>query len=203
MAGWFFTFEGIDGSGKTTVSRRLARTLRDDRSVTWTKEPTDSWLGGAVERAVAEERTAAATAFLFMADRIEHTLTIREQLAADTVVLCDRYLDSTIAYQAVRLEERDDPVRWLRDLHRSFAVTPDLTFLFMLDPEVALRRIDDRTLSPFERSAFLGQVQDNYRRLARMENRFVVLDATLSPDELHRQCMDRIAETMTSGRRRR
>ncbi len=199
MAGWLFTFEGIDGSGKTTVSRRLARTLSGQHDVAWTKEPTDTWLGDMVDRAVAEKRAAATTAFLFMADRIEHTRHIREQLDADKLVLCDRYMDSTIAYQAVHLGQIDDPVRWLRDLHRPFCVTPDITFLFVLDPGEALRRIDGRALSPFEHRAFLRRVQENYRRLAREEDRFVILDATRSPDELQRHCKEKIAEAMSLG----
>lgn len=199
MAGWFFTFEGIDGSGKTTVSRRLHRALQADHQVVWTKEPTDTWLGGAVERAVTEERAAATTAFLFMADRIEHTIQIREWLSQGAVVLCDRYMDSTIAYQAAGLERVDEPLRWLQDLHHPFCITPDLTFLFVLEPEEALRRIDGRTLSPFEHRSFLEGVQDNYRHLARGEERFVILDATRSPDELQQHCKEKIMEAMSLG----
>ena len=202
MAAWFFTFEGIDGSGKTTVSKGLHQSLQGQHDVVWTKEPTDTWLGDTVEHAVAEQRDPATTAFLFMADRVEHTIQVREWLASDKVVLCDRYLDSTIAYQAVGLENIDEPVQWLRDLHRPFSCTPDLTFLFILDPDVALRRIDDRALSPFEHRAFLEQVQENYRRLAREEERFVVLDATLSPDVLVEKCKEKIREKMAANSRR-
>lgn len=203
MAGWFFTFEGIDGSGKTTVSRRLHQALRDDHRVVWTKEPTDTWLGGAVDRAVTEERAAATIAFLFMADRVEHTVQIRDWLSEGMVVLCDRYMDSTIAYQAAGLEGIDEPLGWLRNLHRPFCVTPDLTFLFDIAPEEALSRIDGRALSPFERRAVLGEVQENYRRLAREEDRFVVLDATQSPGVLCQKCREKIGEKMAATGSRR
>jgi len=202
MAGWFFTFEGIDGSGKTTASRRVARALGERHEVMWTKEPTDTWLGEAVDRAVAGERAAATTAFLFLADRVEHTEQIRGWLSGGRVVLCDRYMDSTIAYQATGLKHVDDPLRWLRDLHRPFCVTPDLTFLFVLSPDEALSRISDRALSPFEQSGFLADVQENYRRLAREEDRFVTLDATLPPEVLCRQCREKIGEKMAASSRR-
>jgi dTMP kinase len=202
MTGWFFTFEGIDGSGKTTVSRSLYQSLQGQHDVVWTKEPTDTWLGDAVEHAVAEQRDPATIAFLFMADRVEHSIQIREWLASNKVVLCDRYLDSTIAYQAVELKNIDEPVQWLRDLHHSFSCTPDLTFLFILDPKEALRRIDDRALSPYEHRTFLEQVQENYRRLAREEDRFVILDATRSPDMLVEKCKEKIREKMAASSHR-
>lgn len=203
MAGWFFTFEGIDGSGKTTASQHLRQALREQHDVVWTKEPTDTWLGSAVERAVAEELHAPTIAFLFMADRMEHTKQIRDWMVADNVVLCDRYMDSTIAYQAVGIEHVDDPVRWLRDLHRPFCITPDLTFLFILDPDEALSRINNPVLSPFEHPAFLRSVQKNYRQLARGEERFVTLDATRSPETLCQKCREKIGEKMATANSRR
>ncbi len=202
MAGWFFTFEGIDGSGKTTASHSLARLLEQQHEVVWTKEPTDTWLGDAVDRGVAEQCAAATSAFLFMADRVEHTMRIREWLDDGSMVLCDRYMDSTIAYQAVHLDKIETPLAWLRGLHRPFCILPDLTFLFVLDPDVALRRIDDRALSPFEHNVFLQEVQDNYRRLAREEDRFVVLDATLPSETLVDICKEKIEETMAASSRR-
>ena len=202
MAGWFFTFEGIDGSGKTTVSRSLHQSLQGQHDVIWTKEPTDTWLGDAVDHAVANQHDAATIAFLFMADRVEHTTQIREWLAGDSIVLCDRYLDSTIAYQAVGLENIDEPLRWLRDLHRPFSYTPDLTILFVLDPDEALRRIDNRALSPFEHRAFLEEVQENYRQLAREEDRFVILDAAQPPDMLLEECKEKIREKMAASNHR-
>ena len=189
MRGKFFTFEGIDGSGKTTISKMVYEELLKKYDAVWTKEPTDSWLGKAVERAVEEKRDAATIAFLFTADRREHIEEIKEWIEEGRVVICDRYADSTIAYQAVNMHGADDPVKWLKNIHAPFYLEPDLTFLFVLKPEIAIGRIKDRELSPFEKASFLEKVQENYIALADAEKRFVKLDATESKEKLKERCL--------------
>jgi len=189
MRGRFFTFEGIDGSGKTTISRMVYEDIREKRDAVWTKEPTDGWLGKAVERAVEEGRDAATVALLFAADRKEHLKEIRRWLEEGKTVICDRYADSTVAYQAVNLAGVDEPVKWLEEIHLPFYVEPDITFLFVVDPSVAISRIEGRNLSPFEKISFLEKVQENYIRLAEGNKRFVKLDATESREKLKERCL--------------
>ncbi len=159
MRGKFFTFEGIDGSGKTTISRMVYEDIRKKRDVVWTKEPTDKWLGKAVERAVNESKDAATVALLFAADRNEHAKDIKKWIYDEKIVICDRYADSTIAYQAVNLSGIDTSMEWLKEIHSLFYLEPDVTFLFTLDPSIAIKRIENRELSPFEKISFLDKVR--------------------------------------------
>ncbi len=181
----FVTLEGIDGAGKSTLAKSLADRLQDrGYDVVRTKEPTDSWLGEAVRRAVEEDEDPRVQALLFLADRSLHQERIEEWLASDQLVLCDRYHDSTLAYQTVALEGKvDRPREWLERASAFLRLEPDLTLLLLLDPAEGLARIATRARSPFERVPFLTKVQQAYEEMA-VHPRFVKLDATLPPDEL-------------------
>ena len=180
------TFEGIDGAGKTTISRRVYRTLRRRgvRAVL-TSEPTRSWIGSVVRRAVRDDVGPFAESLLFLADRAVHTEEIRRWLRRGNVVLCDRYADSTYAYQGARLAGAiEDPIRWLQDLSSPFVVRPDVTILLRVSPGRGLKRIRTRTSRVrFERPAFLRAVARNYESLAQ-DPRFVVVDGGGPPREV-------------------
>ncbi|MFQ6012367.1 MAG: dTMP kinase [Thermoplasmata archaeon] len=183
----FVTLEGIDGTGKTTLAGRLERRLRERGiDVVRTMEPTSSWVGEAVRRAVDEDADPRVQALLFLADRSLHTEEIEAWLADGLVVLCDRYHDSTLAYQGVALEGRvEDPRGWLERASEFLTLEPDLTLLLLLDPAEGLaRKSTTRTRSPFERVAFLVKVQEAYQELAAGQPRFVKLDAALPNGEL-------------------
>lgn len=184
----FVTFEGIDGSGKTTIARRVYRELRKRKvRVVLTSEPTRTWLGSAVRRSVRDDVGPFVESLLFLADRARHTEEIRRWLRRDYVVLCDRYADSTYAYQGARLAgSMKDPIRWLRAMSAPFVVQPDVTILLRVSPEQGLRRIARRTSRiRFERPSFLAKVARNYERLAR-GRRFEVVDARRPPREVTR-----------------
>ena len=184
MLSGFVSFEGIDGSGKTTVSRLVARILRARGQVVFlTSEPTKGWLGRAVRRAVDEDIGAVAESFLFLADRAVHVGQIRVHLATGGLVVCDRYADSTYAYQGARLAEvLPDPIRILRQASQGWLLPPDLTILLRISPEAAMKRIEGRpTKVRFEDLSFLRKVAANYDRLAR-SRRFVVLDGSRPAD---------------------
>jgi len=174
----FVTFEGIDGAGKTTVSRLVAESFRAAGvPVFLTTEPTATWLGDAVRRAYDDDVGPIAESFLFLADRAAHVDEIRAHLEKGELVLCDRYADSTYAYQGARLEGVvSDPVRFLQRASEAWIVPPDLTLLLRVPAELGLKRIQTRpNLIRFEDLAFLKKVAANYDRLAR-SRRFVVLD---------------------------
>src|SRR5207244_12887061 len=100
----FVTFEGIDGSGKTTVSRLVKDRLRSrGHSVFLTSEPTGDWLGETVRRGIEKGVSPLTESFLFLADRAAHIPEIRSHLDPGECVLCDRYADSTYAYQGAHL----------------------------------------------------------------------------------------------------
>lgn len=136
------------------------------------------------------------TALLFSADRNEHVKEIKKLIDEGKIVICDRYADSTISYQAVNLSGVDSPIEWLKRIHAPFYLKPDLTFLFILKPEIAIERIKDRELSPFEKASFLEKVQENYIKIADAEKRFIKLDATESKEKLKEKCLKIIEKEM-------
>ena len=186
MRGRFITFEGIDGSGKTTIARRVVEALRQSgyRSVL-TTEPTDSWLGRAVKKSYDDDVGPLAETFLFLADRARHTTDIRKWLEAGAIVVSDRYADSMYAYQGARLEALlSDPMRWLQHVSAPAIVEPDLTILLDISPALGLRRIAGRRRKVrFETRRFLERVAANYRRLAKAR-RFVSIDGSGSADDV-------------------
>ncbi len=179
----FVTFEGIDGSGKTTVSHLVAEALASRGVTTFlTEEPTKRWTGDAVRRAYRDDVGPVAEAFLFLADRAAHQEEIRRHLAEGAVVLCDRYADSTYAYQGARLAGTvKEPLAYLQRMTRPWLLIPDLTLLLRISPEAALSRIAGRPEHiRFEELAFLKKVARNYDTLSR-SRRYVVLDARQEP----------------------
>lgn len=186
VPGLFATIEGIDGSGKTTVAEKVAQSLEAAGiPVVRTTEPTKTWRGDAVKWAIEQDVDPITEAFLFLADRAEHSAQIRSWLAEGKLVLSDRYADSTYAYQGARLlGTRGDPVKWLQELSAPYVVTPHVTFLLALPPEVALARIEGRERSVrFERMEFLRKVDAIYRELAK-DPRWITIDGTRGVGEI-------------------
>ncbi|WP_019178741.1 dTMP kinase [Methanomassiliicoccus luminyensis] len=180
--GRFFVFEGIDGSGKSTVSRRFAERLTAvGKDVVWTAEPTSSWMGDQVRRANREAESAFAETLLYVADRAEHTLQIRKWLEEGRWVVCDRYVGSTLAYQGVTLRRLMGPrtMEWLKAVNQPIIIRPDRTFLLKLDPELAMSRLMDREgRDKFEKLDFLRKVDALYARLAEDDPSYRVIDAS-------------------------
>lgn len=177
--------EGIDGCGKSTVSKAVADWFGPETVLT--REPTDSWLGRAVREGSSEEVSPYLDALLFMADRANHTLEIAGHLDNGRVVVCDRYYHSTVAYQTAFLNRKalGDNFDWLLEANTKISIHPDLTLLLTVDPEEALGRIGDRgELSRFEKADFLGEVQDNYLRLAGIDQTIISIDASRPMEEV-------------------
>jgi dTMP kinase len=196
----FVTFEGIDGSGKTTVSHLVVEKLRSrGHAVFLTSEPTSGWLGEAVRRGVREELSAVTEAFLFLADRATHIPEIRSHLDKDEIVLCDRYADSTYAYQGARLVGvLRDPIRFLQDASRGWTLSPDLTILLRVPPELGMERIKNRPAKiRFEDLTLLRRVAANYDRLAK-SRRFAVLDGARSLDVVSDEAVSTIEKRLGS-----
>ncbi len=198
----FVTFEGIDGSGKTTVSRLVADRLREQgHSVFLTSEPTRTWLGDAVRRAVEHDLGAIAESFLFLADRAVHEGDIRSHLSKGELVVCDRYADSTYAYQGARLVGlMPDPIRFLQAASEGWVLDPDLTILLRVPPELGMKRIEGRPNKVlFEDRTFLKKVAANYDRLAK-SRRFAVVDGTQSAEVVAEDAMAAIRRRLTRRR---
>ena len=201
--GIFLTFEGIEGCGKTTQMRRLAETLAAQGvPVLTTLEPGEGPLGRRIREDLlahhSEPLDPTAELMLYLADRAQHvSRVLLPALKAGKVVLCDRYTDSTLAYQGYG--RRIDPA-WIQELNAfvTQGLTPRLTFLFDCPPEVGLSRIRgamDRMEA--EDLAFHRRVRKGYLALAAAEpDRIVVIDATRSVETVFR---DVTASLMARG----
>jgi dTMP kinase len=184
MAGTFLSFEGIDGSGKSTQARRLAETLRaQGHIVTLTREPGGSAGAEEIRRLVLEgdpDRWSAETEILlFTAARRDHLeKTIRPALARGEIVITDRFADSTRIYQGIT---RGDLVATVDRLHDLMIGTePDLTILVDIDPELGLSRARARagTELRFEDMGLATQtkMRAGFLDLAARHSRFRLID---------------------------
>lgn len=185
-SGRLIVFEGIDGSGKSTAIRRVAAALEaEGHSVTMTREETEGWTGEAVRRSIAERADPWTTLHLFLADRASHQATLRLALEAGNVVLCDRYLHSTLAYQSVTLADQlDNPLDALRLLHEPWCRAPDGVVLLDLDPQKAVSRVAERgAATPYEKVGFLEKVRAAYLELAETDG-LAIVAADQSPDDV-------------------
>jgi dTMP kinase len=197
--GLFVAFEGGEGAGKSTQVRRLAEVLRPrGLDVVVTYEPGDSMIGPDVRRLVLGHDSAGlsprAEALLYAADRAEHVdAVVRPALERGSVVLSDRYVDSSLAYQgAGRPLAYDEVARvnaWATD-----GLLPDLTVLLDLDPGEGLRRAGaspDRLES--EPLAFHERVRAQFLALAAADPaRYLVADATADRDEVAQLVADAV-----------
>lgn len=195
----FVTFEGVDGSGKSTVVKQVVSQLKKEGfKATLTMEPTLTWLGDAVRRSYTERTSPYTEVFLFMADRATHTDWIRQKIAQGRLVLSDRYSDSTIAYQGALLCRRlggplERHINWLVELNDKIILEPDITFLLDIDPIRSLRRLRGRDArSKFERLKYLRLVREGYLKMAEKKKRIMVIDAARSFEDVTSQILKEI-----------
>ena len=185
----FLTFEGLDGSGKTTQVELLTRHLEEaGREVVVTREPGGTDLGERIRELLLHgpDMSAWAEATLFAAARaelVERVILPARERGAD--VLCDRYVDSSLAYQGIARGLGLEAVLEL-NLAAVQGVLPDRTFLLLADPSVARHRTGrERDRIEREDDAFRERVDAAYRELAgRFPERIVAIDATGSAEEV-------------------
>jgi dTMP kinase len=179
------TVEGVEGSGKSTQMRRLARWLRrQGYRVELTREPDGTTLGVGVRRLFEHGPQPLTETFLFLAARHQHVAErVGPWLRRGRVVLSDRYADATVAYQGYGRGLDPEMIREL-NVRATGGVLPDLTLLFDLDPAVSFRRIGQRRRDHFERQAlaFHRRVRRGYLEIHRAEPKRVrVIDAARAP----------------------
>ncbi|WP_292380498.1 dTMP kinase [Methanosarcina sp. UBA289] len=200
MRGKLITLEGIDGSGKSTVAEKLQKNPEIKAfNPVFTREPTRGTLtGNAVEKAIQSDTDQLAELFLFTADHAEHlSKIIKPALKSGRLVISDRYSDSRYAYQGVTLKTRlENPLEWVKDLHRGWTIVPDLTFLFDIRPEVSVERCGKRgEQSKFEKLEFLRKVREIFLRLAAEDpERFIVINASRSSEYVEKEVTEKILE---------
>ena len=204
MAGLFITFEGGDGSGKSTQVGLLTEWLESDgREVVHSREPGGTDLGLELREIVLHRRghiTPRAEALLYAADRAHNIETkVRPAIERGAVVIQDRYLDSSVAYQGAGRVLGATEVRDL-SLWATEGLLPDLTVLLDLDPAVGRERIAGGVYDRLEeeKSDFHERVRASYLELAAAEpERFLVLDAATGVDELAAAIRSRVVGLLT------
>jgi dTMP kinase len=185
VRGVLITFEGVEGSGKTTQLTRLGRWLqRQGYRVERTAEPDGTALGVGIRRLFEYHPTPLGEVFLFLAARQQHVSEkVRPWLRRGRIVLCDRYTDATVAYQGYGRGLDLDLIREL-NVRATGGALPDLTLLFDVDPRLGLRRIKRRR-DHFEREnlAFHRRVRRGYLEIQRAEpKRLRLIRADRPPD---------------------
>jgi dTMP kinase len=196
----FITFEGIEGTGKSTQIALLKTHLESQgRRVLVTCEPGGSRIGAELRRVLLslENRDLCARAelFLYLADRAQHVAqVVRPALEAGQIVLCDRFADSTVAYQAFGRGLDAEMLHGLNTLAVD-GLWPDLTILLDIEPEVGLARAVARNTAEgktvaegrfeAESLAFHGRVRQGYQAwAARFPERIRTVNATGTPEEI-------------------
>lgn len=202
MTGRFITLEGGEGVGKSTQSRLLVEALRE-RGIECiaTREPGGTPGAEAIRSLLldGEGFGARAEALLFAAARSDHVeRLIRPALERGTWVVCDRFLDSSRAYQGGAGEIGDEEIMRLHELG-SAGLLPDRTLLFTLDPDTARSRLDARDQGKSDAigsrsEAYHGNVARSFEALAKSEpERFAIIDAGAAQDEVHREALRALA----------
>ena len=199
----FVTFEGLDGSGKTTQARLLEQRLRKEgREVVATREPGGTPLGERIRRVLlhGDDVSPWAEAALFAAARAELVeRVIRPALERGADVVCDRYVDSSLAYQGIARGLGIDRILEL-NLDVVGGLLPDRTFVLLVAPAVAAERTGGRP-DRIERGRheFRAALDRAYRELVeRFPERIVALDGAASPDELARRVWE-ACQMLVSG----
>ena len=196
----FITFEGLDGSGKSTQAELLAEAVRGTGlDVVTTREPGGTPLGDHVRELLlrGDEISPWAEAALFTAARAELVdRVIAPALASGAVVICDRYLDSSLAYQGVARGLGVDRVLEL-NLPAIRGQLPDRTFLLEIDPEEAARRVGKNGDRIEREDDQFRQVANAYRLLAEtFPERIEVVDGTRPPVEIAKEIFGLVRESL-------
>ena len=189
----FIALEGVEGSGKSTLSKKLAQKIKNEigKEVVLTREPGGTTIGKEIRKLLLERRdinlSSLAETFLFAADRAEHVQGIIEPaLAKNNFVITDRYYYSTLAYQGYARGLDLDLLKKICKLAIA-GVEPDLIFLLDLPVELGLKRAKSReenwTKFEEEELDFHKKVRSGFLELSK-ENNFTIIDASLSPEEI-------------------
>jgi dTMP kinase len=209
MRGLFITMEGMDGCGKSTQLKRLARALAErGLGVAVTREPGGTPAGEAVRALLSSEASLGIAPltelFLIVGARAEHVAsTIKPALAQGGVIMSDRYVDSTVAFQGYG---RGLDLALIDQMNAAATggLMPDLTLLLDLDPEIARARTTARPVGGLlgafdeEQLDFHARVRRGYLELARRLPRITVIEASGSSDDTHAAIMEAVLPLISS-----
>jgi len=203
--GFFITFEGGEGSGKTIQAKALLRKLMQAGTpVILTREPGGTEAGEKIARLLKQlkeiEMAPLTELLLFNASRAQHiNQVIKPNLEFGKVVICDRYTDSTVTYQGYGRGLDLETVKTVNDFATE-GLKPDLTILMDVPPEEGLNRIKSRKKDRFEQEdiEFHRKIREGYLRLAADESeRWLVVDATLSKERIKKIIWEKVSTLIT------
>ncbi|HIX01412.1 MAG TPA: dTMP kinase [Candidatus Ligilactobacillus excrementigallinarum] len=207
MSGKFITFEGLDGSGKTTIIWKviefLNQTVMKDQFI-YTREPGGNRISEAIREIILSKQNTAmdarTEALLYAAARRQHLVeTVLPALDAGQLVLSDRYVDSSLVYQGAGREIGMQKIAAINEFATD-GLTPDLTIYFEVEPQVGLARIqqnrqDEVNRLDEEQIDFYERVHSGYLKLAQENpNRIKVVDASRSIEEVKAEVLAIIKE---------
>lgn len=200
--GLFITFEGADGCGKTTQLSMLAQYLKEHgKDVLLTREPGAPGLGEKIREILLNYDGAVSDrceSFLFLADRAQHVdIIINPAVKKGEIVLCDRYTDSTVAYQGYGRGLDINQINNLNDIATN-GKKPDLTIVFDIDVETSLKRVGkEKDRMESAGVDFHNRVRNGYLEIAKQEpQRVKVLDASASIEEIHQEVLRLIGKIL-------
>ena len=197
--GLFITFEGGDGCGKTTQIKLLDEYLRSKGYETiLTREPGSVGLGEKLREILLNydgEVSSTAESFLFLADRAQHVdCIIKPALKNGIIVLCDRHIDSTVAYQGYGRGLNLEQIYYLNKLATS-GLKPDLTIVLDVDVETSQKRVGlEKDRMESAGLEFFEKVRKGFLEIAKQEpKRVKVVDSTQSIESIHKQILELVA----------
>lgn len=198
--GLFITFEGADGCGKTTQQLLAGKYLEDKGyNVLITREPGAMGLGEKIREILLNyegDVSDKCESFLFLADRAQHVdIMIKPAVQEGQIVLCDRYTDSTVAYQGYGRQQDLDRINMLNDIATS-SLKPDLTIVFDIDVETSQKRVGkEKDRMESAGIEFHNRVRNGYLELAKLEpERIKVIDASKTIEEIHEEVKTTLAD---------
>lgn len=192
MQGKLITIEGLDGAGKTTVIKNVLKRLANHSELefVYTREPGGNQIAEQIRKVILNQENsnmdAVTETLLYAAARRQHLIEdIKPMLEQRKVVICDRFVDSSIAYQGVGRGVGYDKVKQINDLITD-EIKPDLTLYFEIEPEIGLKRISDHRIDEVNRLdkeevKFYKKVAQGYRQLIKNDpERFEIINADQS-----------------------